>query len=217
MIGNVNIPQECPIEFYAVPERYLGLPESIDDNMNEASSDHGSTEESDSIPSKTTSPLNLFNRRRASQIAYLQDGRKVLNGELVEITPPSKHWQELIVRTFVHKIEDEIQDPVGQFSTIQSTFSSLTADQRPRSHSTFSLVSQDLVASRCENCCPNQKIAETCRWLSRIATDVGANSPTKSLPCSNNKARKHIKSESNKVELVESIEESLWINTAEKL
>uniref|UniRef100_A0A914CI92 Uncharacterized protein n=1 Tax=Acrobeloides nanus TaxID=290746 RepID=A0A914CI92_9BILA len=194
MIGTVNIPNDAPIEFYAVPERFHGLSEGIDDNMNEPSSDHGSTEESNSIPSKRTLS-NMFNRRVTSQVEYLQDGRKVLNGELVEITPPSKHWQQLIIRTLVHKIEDEIQDPVGQFSTIQSTFSSLTAEQRPRSNSTFSLVSQDLVVSRCENCSPNQKIAETCRWLSRVALDVGVNSPTKSLSCSNNKARKHLKSE----------------------
>ena len=67
--------------------------------------------------------------------------------------------------------------------------------EKQRSRSTFSLVSQDLVVSRCEKCCPNQKIAETCRWLSRVALDVGANSPTKSLSCSNNEARKHLKSE----------------------
>ena len=85
MIGMVNIPNDSPAEFYAVPERYLGLPESIDDNMNESSSDYDSTEESNSIPSKKTSSSNLFNRRRPSQISYLQDGRKVLNGELVEV------------------------------------------------------------------------------------------------------------------------------------
>uniref|UniRef100_A0A914EB40 Uncharacterized protein n=1 Tax=Acrobeloides nanus TaxID=290746 RepID=A0A914EB40_9BILA len=189
MLGNVNIPNDEPFEFYAVPERYLGLPEG----MNEPSPYYGSTEESNSIPSKRTSPLNLFNKRGARQIKYLQDGRKVLNGELVENTPPPKHWEQLIFRTFVHKIEDEIESPIDQFSAIQSTFSLLTADQKPRSHSTFSLVSQDLVVSRCEKCCPNQKIAET---LSRIATDVGVNSPTKSLSCSNNKARKHLNSES---------------------
>jgi hypothetical protein len=65
-----------------------------------------------------------------------------------------------------------------------------------RSRSTFSLVSQDLVVSRCEKCCPSQKIAETFRWLSSIALDVGDNSPTKSLSCSNNEARTHLKSES---------------------
>ena len=81
MIGNVNIPNHDAFDFYAVPERYLGLPEG----MNELSSEHGSTEESNSIPSKRTSPLNLFNKRGARQIKYLQDGRKVLNGELVEV------------------------------------------------------------------------------------------------------------------------------------
>ena len=85
MLGMVNIPNDSPAEFYAVPERYLGLPEGIDDNMNEPSSYYGSTEESNSIPSKRTSPLNLFNRRKASQIKYLQDGRKILNGKLVEV------------------------------------------------------------------------------------------------------------------------------------
>ena len=110
-----------------------------------------------------------------------------------------------MVRTFVHKIEDEIQSPVDQFSTIRSTFSSLTANrklilvivlifiiifvERPRSHSTFSLVSQNLVVSRCEKCSPSQKIAEACRWLSRIALNVKVNSPTESLvSCSKNEA-----------------------------
>ena len=85
MIGTVNIPNDAPIEFYAVPKRYLGLPEGIDDNMNEPSSYYGSTEESNSSLSKRTSSSNLSNRRRPSQISYLQDGRKVLNGELVEV------------------------------------------------------------------------------------------------------------------------------------
>ena len=85
MIGTVNIPNDAPIEFYAVPERFHGFSEGIDDNMKEPSSDHDSTEESNSIPSKRTSPLNLFNRRKASQIKYLQDGRKILNGKLVEV------------------------------------------------------------------------------------------------------------------------------------
>ena len=84
MIGMVNIPNDSPAEFYAVPERYLGLPEGIDDNMNEPSSYYGSTEESNSSSIKRSSS-NLFNRRRPSQISYLQDGRKVLNGELVEV------------------------------------------------------------------------------------------------------------------------------------
>ena len=85
MIGMVNLPNDSPPEFYAVPERHLKLPESIDDNMYESSSGYDSTEESNSIPSKRTSPLNLFNKRGASQIKYLQDGRKVLNGELLEV------------------------------------------------------------------------------------------------------------------------------------
>jgi hypothetical protein len=85
MIGMVNIPNDSPAEFYAVPERHLGLPEVIDDNNNEPSSYYGSTEESNSSSIKRTSSSNLFNRRGANQIGYLQDGRKVLNGELVEV------------------------------------------------------------------------------------------------------------------------------------
>ena len=84
MIGMVNIPNDSPAEFYAVPERHLGLPEIIDDNNNEPSSYYDPTEESNSSPSKRSSP-NIFNRRGTNQIEYLKDGRKVLNGELVEV------------------------------------------------------------------------------------------------------------------------------------
>lgn len=80
---------------------------------------------------KRTSLLNLFSRRTtASQVKYLQDGRKTLNGELVENTPPPKLWEQLLVRTFVHKIEDEIQSPVEQFSTMQAAFPRLTPDRK---------------------------------------------------------------------------------------
>jgi hypothetical protein len=85
MIGMMNVPCDSPAEFYAVPERYLGFPEEFDENMNEPSS-YSSTEKSSSLPnSKRSSLLNLFNRRKTSQIKYLQDGRKVYNGELVEV------------------------------------------------------------------------------------------------------------------------------------
>ncbi|TMS35118.1 hypothetical protein L596_002582 [Steinernema carpocapsae] len=128
MIGIMNVPCESPAEFYGAPE-----------------------------PTKTPSKtLSLFGRRKSShQIDYLQDGRKLSDGKLTQKTPAPQLWEQLLVRTFVHKMEDEIQSPIDQYESIQKEFAKLTLEsQRAQSKSTYSLVSQDRLASECPKCSP---------------------------------------------------------------
>ncbi|KAK0395399.1 hypothetical protein QR680_001261 [Steinernema hermaphroditum] len=132
MIGIMNVPCESPAEFYGAPQ-----------------------------PTKLTvkgGPLSLFKRRKSShQIDYLQDGRKLSDGKLTQKTPTPQLWEQLLVRTFVHKMEDEIQSPIDQYESIQKEFAKLTLErQRSQSKSTYSLVSQDRLASSCPKCCRDE-------------------------------------------------------------
>lgn len=85
MIGMMNVPCDSPAEFYAAPDKYIVFTEDYDETINEPSSYSGSTEKSDTTQTKRPSLLSLFSRRKTSNIKYLQDGRKTLNGELVEV------------------------------------------------------------------------------------------------------------------------------------
>uniref|UniRef100_A0A1I7ZLW1 DDE_Tnp_1_7 domain-containing protein n=1 Tax=Steinernema glaseri TaxID=37863 RepID=A0A1I7ZLW1_9BILA len=129
MIGIMNVPCESPAEFYGAPEPAK-------------------------LPSKG-GPLSLFWRRKSShQIDYLQDGRKLSDGKLTQKTSAPQLWEQLLVRTFVHKMEDEIQSPIDQYESIQKEFAKLTLKrQGSQSKSTYSLVSQDRLSSSCPKCC----------------------------------------------------------------
>uniref|UniRef100_A0A7E4VWZ7 CRIB domain-containing protein n=1 Tax=Panagrellus redivivus TaxID=6233 RepID=A0A7E4VWZ7_PANRE len=145
MIGMINLPSDSPAEYYTAPTRFFrefGEPMPSPSNLE--------------VPSKPSKPsfLNLFARRKTSrQVGYLNDGRKVFDGKVVDTVSPPKLWEQLIVRTFVHKMEDEIQSPQVQLETIQNAFPKLTSQNKSLSASTYSLVSQDRLKSQCANCC----------------------------------------------------------------
>uniref|UniRef100_A0AC34R9Q0 Uncharacterized protein n=1 Tax=Panagrolaimus sp. JU765 TaxID=591449 RepID=A0AC34R9Q0_9BILA len=168
MIGMINIPNDSPAEFYAAPHHYRHLFE--DDGP---SSSHKSHKDADAVSyasgtSSKSSFLSLFSRRKnRQQVTYLDDGRKVFDGQVVDSPTAPKLWEQLIVRTFVHKLEDEIQSPVAQLDTIQEVFPQLSQKQKALSTSTYSLVSQDRIKSNCEKCCPKKKNLRQCSLLSK--------------------------------------------------
>lgn len=90
MIGMMNVPCDSPAEFYAAPTRFISSADEGIDLDSEPSSYSGRRQliipEQNFIQSKRPSLLNLFNRRKTtSQVKYLQDGRKMYNGELMEV------------------------------------------------------------------------------------------------------------------------------------
>ncbi|KAK0407522.1 hypothetical protein QR680_019240 [Steinernema hermaphroditum] len=90
MIPIVNTPCPSPTEYYGAPEL--------------------------SKFSAKSDPLRLFKRRRSNhQVDYLKDGRKLRDGKLTQKLPTPQLWEQLIVRSLVHKMEDEIPSPVDQY------------------------------------------------------------------------------------------------------
>ncbi|KAE9554950.1 hypothetical protein FO519_001847 [Halicephalobus sp. NKZ332] len=140
MIGMINIPNDSPAEFYSAPLHYRHL---FDDPTSS-----GKVKDSDflSTTAPTTSKpnfLSLFNRRKnKQQFTYLNDGRKVFEGQVLDASTASKMWEQLIVRTFVHKMEDEIQSPSDQLTTIQEVFPTLSQQIRI-SAGTYCVVDSD--------------------------------------------------------------------------
>lgn len=130
MIGMINIPNDSPAEFYSAPHHYRHL---FDEN-GPTSSEKVKDSEFLSTTAPTTSrpnAFNLFNRRKnKQQFTYLNDGRKVFNGQVLDASSASKMWEQLIVRTFVHKMEDEIQSPSDQLHTIQEVFPQLSQNSK---------------------------------------------------------------------------------------
>ncbi|CAD5211614.1 unnamed protein product [Bursaphelenchus okinawaensis] len=105
MIGMMNVPCESPTEFYAAPKtstsQSLPSPRTAQKQL--------------SWSRKSSKRISVFVKRRLShQVDYLKDGRKVRDGELMEKETAPKMWEKLLVRSFVHKIEDEIQSPVEE-------------------------------------------------------------------------------------------------------
>uniref|UniRef100_A0A7E4ZSU1 Doublecortin domain-containing protein n=1 Tax=Panagrellus redivivus TaxID=6233 RepID=A0A7E4ZSU1_PANRE len=141
MIGGINLPSDSPAEFYKSPQRFFGdLEESFVSTV--------STPLDGVQKSRLTS---VFGRRkRSQQVSYLSDGRKIFDGQVVDVVSPVKMWQQLIVRTFVHKLEDEVRDPTHQLETLKYVFPTLT--KKARSASTYSLVSQERLKSQCVKC-----------------------------------------------------------------
>lgn len=128
MIGMINIPNDSPAEFYASsPRRFfseLGPSPSTEVDIDALSIDpfpHHPHQHSKS------SFMNMFNRRKNThQVGYLSDGRKVFDGQVVHPQSVPKLWEQLIVRTFVHKMEDEISSPAQQYVAIQAALPKLS-------------------------------------------------------------------------------------------
>uniref|UniRef100_A0A1I7SW83 ABC-type xenobiotic transporter n=1 Tax=Bursaphelenchus xylophilus TaxID=6326 RepID=A0A1I7SW83_BURXY len=129
MIGMMNVPCESPTEFYSAPKS--SNPQSTCLNARKATPPKQLT-----WSRKSSKRISVFVKRRLShQVDYLKDGRKLRDGELVEKETAPKMWEKLLVRTFVHKIEDEIQSPV------QEKRSPFINDTPQCTNSTWSLVS----------------------------------------------------------------------------
>lgn len=188
MIGMINIPNDSPAEFYAA-RHYHEIYKEDPTSSKVAYDDDDAKSNKSSKSSRPTSFLNLFNRRKSrKQVTYLKDGRKIYDGQ-VDVSAAPKLWEELIVRSFVHKIEDEIQSPTDQLNTIQEVFPTLSNSSKliyyhfpndysiyhyifidkSMSASTYSLVSQDRVKSQCDKCTPAKLITnlQNCSKLSK--------------------------------------------------
>ncbi|KAI6242824.1 hypothetical protein M3Y99_00190500 [Aphelenchoides fujianensis] len=115
MIGIMNVP-ESPSEFYAAPTRFSSPSASVSSPQLSG----GNTTSSRSSQ-KAGSP-SIFAKRRLSTVNYLQDGRKTFDGKVVENHSAPQLWSRLLVTSFVHKIEDEIESPVPQTHDKQRLF-----------------------------------------------------------------------------------------------
>uniref|UniRef100_A0A915CNK2 Uncharacterized protein n=1 Tax=Ditylenchus dipsaci TaxID=166011 RepID=A0A915CNK2_9BILA len=130
MIGLMNVPCDSPAEFYAAApssrlsgessssalDRHTRLPAQRNFNNTKSS---------------RLSFISLFNKRLANEVGYLQDGRKVFNGQVVETVSAPKL-------------------PVEQLSAMEHVKFNFRKNER--SSSTYSLVSDERVASHCEKC-----------------------------------------------------------------
>ncbi|KIH53126.1 hypothetical protein ANCDUO_16755 [Ancylostoma duodenale] len=144
MIGMVNVPCDSPIDFYAAPHRSESPPVCNFDDVPKT-------------PTKRTPsyrPLFMSNRKK---IVYAQDGRKYSDGvaledgmenngkrpnwrlrdlannscgRLARKSEPNKLWEELILRTFAHRFEEEIQSPVDSYKTLESELEKLDIKER---------------------------------------------------------------------------------------
>ncbi|KAH7700043.1 Protein T23F4.2 [Aphelenchoides avenae] len=144
MIGIINVNDTTATEFMAAP-RLAPRPIVEESSQSTFSTEHAK------LSRQRTNNLSIFHRRRFStQVAYLEDGRKLYNGQLVEMGNVSELWQQLIIRSFVRQIEEEVQSPVEHLNAVEANFSFLAPPRRGRSKSTFSLVSDERISRHCE-------------------------------------------------------------------
>ncbi|ETN81468.1 hypothetical protein NECAME_02148 [Necator americanus] len=133
MIGMVNVPCDSPIDFYAAPHRSESSPNCT---------------ELDDVPKTPTKrtpsyrPLFMSHRKK---IVYSQDGRKYSDGVALEKSEPNKLWEELILRSFAHRFEEEIKSPVESYKTLESELEKLDVKDKSLYRSTYSLVSPNRV------------------------------------------------------------------------
>ncbi|KAK6736150.1 hypothetical protein RB195_019056 [Necator americanus] len=133
MIGMVNVPCDSPIDFYAAPHR------------NESSPNCTELDDVPKTPTKRTPsyrPLFMSHRKK---IVYSQDGRKYSDGIALEKSEPNKLWEELILRSFAHRFEEEIKSPVESYKTLESELEKLDVKDKSLYRSTYSLVSPNRV------------------------------------------------------------------------
>jgi hypothetical protein len=173
MIGMINIPNDSPAEFYATPRRFFSeIGPSPSTEIVDIDSLSINENNNDIKKLQKPSSISIFGRRKpAHHVGYLSDGRKVFDGQVVTPASVPKLWEQLIVRTFVHKMEDEIPSPVDQFVKLQESLPKLS---RQNSASTYSLVSQNRLESQCEKCTP-RKILSNVRqfaFLSKSSTKL---------------------------------------------
>ncbi|CAJ0914526.1 unnamed protein product, partial [Mesorhabditis belari] len=123
MIGMVNVQCDSTMDFYAAP----------------SSSKNGHP---------TSRPL--FGRRKIEKIAYSADGRKMSNGEVLEKHSPNKLWEELIIRTFAKKVEDDVKCPLEGMRQLGEGIQTIRNLDRQQSCSMYSLVSDHRLMAEIE-------------------------------------------------------------------
>jgi hypothetical protein len=177
MIGMINIPNDSPAEFYSAPRRFFSeigpSPSTEIDidtlSLNSSISNNNSIK---NINRQNKPSLSVFGRKKPIRnIGYLSDGRKMFDGRVVEPSSVPKLWEQLIVRTFVHKMEEEIPSPADQIVTLQESLPKIT---RQNSASTYSLVSQNRLESQCEKCSPKKFLSNIRQiaFLSKSSTKL---------------------------------------------
>lgn len=84
MIGIINVNDTTATEFMAAP-RLAPRPIVEESSQSTFSTEHAK------LSRQRTNNLSIFHRRRFStQVAYLEDGRKLYNGQLVEVSGGTK-------------------------------------------------------------------------------------------------------------------------------
>ncbi|KAH7705721.1 Protein T23F4.2 [Aphelenchoides avenae] len=140
MIGIINLNDTTATEFLAAP-RLAPRPIIQESAQSTFSNEHAK------MSRQRTNNLSIFHRRRfGTKVGYLEDGRKLYNGQLVEVGNVSELWQQLIIRSFVRQIEEEVQSPIDHLNAVKANFPFLAPPRRARSKSTFSLVSDERIS-----------------------------------------------------------------------
>ncbi|VDL72257.1 unnamed protein product [Nippostrongylus brasiliensis] len=133
MIGMVNVPCDSPIDFYAAAPSRAALQSTCDDDVPRT-------------PTKRTPTYRPLFMSHRQKIEYAEDGRKISDGVLLEKSEPNKLWEELILRSFVNRFEEEIQSPVESYKTLESELEKLNVQDKSLYRSTYSLVSPNRIA-----------------------------------------------------------------------
>ncbi|CEF60162.1 Hypothetical protein SRAE_X000190200 [Strongyloides ratti] len=180
MIGIMNVPCESPAEYYAAPKKEVNSITTVEKNVDKFSSVINN--KASSSKNKLNIPIDeshmfLFEKKNKNKtIQYLADGRKIEIGQNNKKPNSPKLWEQLIMRTIVHKIEEEIPSPVDQIKNIATEFDNLNGHLKkdnPLSHSTYSLVSDDRVRSHCSKCRPFKFLCK--RQLSKSSNSLISN------------------------------------------
>uniref|UniRef100_A0AC35FZV9 Uncharacterized protein n=1 Tax=Panagrolaimus sp. PS1159 TaxID=55785 RepID=A0AC35FZV9_9BILA len=191
MIGTMNIPTDSPKEYYASRRRFFTEPsqstETNDDSFCiQNNNNNNVTIKTQKIPKiKLQRPTSnsIFSRRKCKpKITYLSDGRKLSNGQILFPESASTMWRQLIVRTFVHKMEDEIEDPVEQIAKLHVSLPKLS---REKSISTYSLVSDNRVLNECDKCATEKVLTKWQQIASLSKSSATLYDDSDSVFCSN--------------------------------
>uniref|UniRef100_A0A0K0CYG1 Uncharacterized protein n=1 Tax=Angiostrongylus cantonensis TaxID=6313 RepID=A0A0K0CYG1_ANGCA len=139
MIGMVNVPCDTPIDFYAgAPHHREGQSACLDIDNEILKNAQISVPGTMTKRRPSFRPLFISTR---DKIEYAVDGRKMSNGK----SEPNKLWEELFLRSFINRLEEEIQSPVESYKTLESELAKLNIKDKSLYRSTYSLVSHNRV------------------------------------------------------------------------
>ncbi|KAK6012374.1 hypothetical protein OSTOST_22480 [Ostertagia ostertagi] len=131
MIGMVNVQCDSPIDYYAAAPLHPTPRSSCDEVVRP--------------PLKRTPSYRPLFLSHKHKVEYSADGRKMTDGVMTEKAEPNKLWEELILRSYVNRFEDEIQSPVESYKTLESELEKLNIKDKSLYRSTYSLVSPNRV------------------------------------------------------------------------